>query len=723
MTVYAHTKEGAGPDEWQELQAHLDNVAKLMASFCEPFQAGQWGHIIGELHDIGKHVPLFQKRLTGEYTKSVDHKGVGARLLESLGSGFGRIGAYCVAGHHGGLPDYSGAKNGCSFKKLVVKAAALPDGVKDPLQGYVEPPLPFRLNHPFQCAFFTRMLFSALVDADFLDTEAFVDAEKSSWRSPGPSLEALVEGLDKKLTTFDKAGRINKLRAKILTHCRAKAALKPGLFTLTVPTGGGKTLTSMAFALDHALLHGKRRIVYVIPYTSIIEQNAQIFRDIFPDNSVIEHHSNFDSQRIFQDDYAEESLQARRHRLACENWDSPVVVTTNVQFFESLFSHKVSQCRKLHNLADSVIILDEAQMLPVNFLAPCLRVLEELAENYGASVVLCTATQPALRREDFSIGLSGLNEERELAPDPDRMHRAFKRTELVALGELALPEVADWVREREQVLCIVNTRSRAFELFERVRDTAGTWHLSALMCPAHRSRQLDAIRRELVSGNPCRVISTQLIEAGVDVSFPEVIREVAGLDSITQAAGRCNRGGEFGNDAVVSIFTPAEGLPPIFRVPAAYTGSVLCGAEGKDPFSPDAIRKYFTLYYWNNVAKMDEKNVMTELNSPKCQWNYRMASAKFKLIDTVMIPVVIPYGDRAKKLISSLEYMAHPGAVLRKLQQYTVQIYSHQFASLDEMGAIEWVAETCAVLCREELYDEQFGLLVSGGCTLEDFLA
>nr|WP_321513836.1 CRISPR-associated helicase Cas3' [uncultured Pseudodesulfovibrio sp.] len=721
MAIYAHTLENAESDAWQTLEEHLVNVADLAAAFSGPFHAAEWGRAVGLLHDIGKHRPEFQKRLTGESKNPADHKGTGARLFENLGTRFGLLGAYCVAGHHSGLPDYYGTKNGKSLGEIVRQAASLPAWVANPLEGMAEPEFPFALRNAFQASFFTRMLFSALVDADFLDTEAFMEAEKSSGRVEGPPLEELRDALDNTLAAFNKPGRINELRAEILTHCRDKAALEPGLFTLTVPTGGGKTLTSMAFALDHALLHGKRRIVYVVPYTSIIEQNAQVFRDIFPPHSVIEHHSTFDAHRRFREDGGDESLVAKRHRLACENWDSPIVVTTNVQFFESLFASKTSKCRKLHNLADAVIVLDEAQMLPVEFMDPCLRALEELAANYGTSVVLCTATQPALRREDFSCGLEGLGEHRELAPDPGRIHEAFKRTELHDLGDMALADVADMVREREQVLCIVNTRARAAELFGLVGDEPGARHLSAVMCPAHRSERLVEIRRMLADRQPCRVVSTQLVEAGVDVSFPEVIREMAGLDSITQAAGRCNREGEREGVAPVSVFNPTEGLPRAFAGQAHHTQSVL--RSGKDPFSPEAITQFFKLHYWLQQDKLDSKRVMDELCDDNGEWSFREAAKKFRLIQSPMVPIIILFNGQADALVNSLRYAEQHGGILRKLQQYTVQIYESQFAALDAAGAVEWVADAYAVLCKMDYYDDMFGLTVPDVCNPEDFLA
>ena len=734
MILYAHTKDSAARDEWQELDDHLQAVARMAESHSAWFRSEEWGRLLGLLHDIGKCNPDFQARLTGENRKHADHKGTGARLLDGLGSGFGRIGSYCVAGHHGGLPDFSNTQNGKSLRRIIEDAFVLPGDRPTPLAGVGDPQLPFAPDDPFQLSFFTRMLFSTLVDADFLDTERFMDPEKSGWRDPGPSLEVLADALDRHLATFNGSGRINGLRAEILASCREKAALAPGLFTLTVPTGGGKTLSSMVFALDHARKHGLRRVVYVIPYTSIIEQNAAVFRAVFKDlpGAVVEHHSTFDSRKAFgEEDNARESAAARSHRLACENWDAPVVVTTNVQFFESLFAAKPSRCRKLHNLAGSVIVLDEAQMLPVEFLDPCLRALEELTVNYGCSVVLCTATQPALRREDFATGrkggvhgLPGLDAERELVPDPGRLHEAFKRTELRNLDELSLEDVAGLVRAREQVLCIVNTRTRATELFNMVRDEPGAHHLSGLMCPAHRSERLAEIRGMLERGEPCRVISTQLVEAGVDISFPEVVREMAGLDSIVQAAGRCNREGEREGPAPVSVFRPAEGMRGRFSAQAGHAESVLRNLEeGGDPFSPEAIRHYFRLHYWLQPS-LDKKDVLRHLDSPGLEWRFREAERLFKLIDNQsMRPVIVPWDDRAAELLRRLHFAEHPGGVLRELQQYTVQVYENQLIALNDAGAIEWVADTYAVLCRPEQYDDRLGLRMPEEWRAEDFLA
>ena len=709
MIYYAHTIKDNPPATWQKLEDHLANVGELTAKFAGIFNASEWGHIIGLLHDIGKYRPEFQEKLTKQSARRVDHKGVGAKVAHESLDNPGKLMSYCIAGHHGGLPNggYSSSFGGATLKDLIQQAVDLPAEARHILTNLNMPGLPFQPKDAFQLTFFVRMLFSALVDADFLDTEAFLEPDKAKHRFPGPALEDLQEQLDRKMTAFTTKGRINLLRAEILNHSINQADLEPGLFTLTVPTGGGKTLTSMAFALKHAVKYGLRRIVYVIPYTSIIEQNARVFRDIFPPDTVIEHHSNFD-HGIF-DENKDQFGSGLRHRLACENWDSPVVVTTNVQFFESLYAAKPSRCRKLHNLAGSVIILDEAQMLPVKYLRPCLKALDELAKNYKASIVLCTATQPALsKRDDFK---HGLEEIREIAPDPKRMHKEFLRTRLEDVGILSLQGVADYICGKNQILCIVNTRARAGKLFDLIKSEQGARHLSALMCPAHRTLILDKISADLKQDRPCLVISTQLIEAGVDISFPEVIREYSGLDSIVQAAGRCNREGENAGLGKVSVFMPEEGLAPAFKQKAGNAGSTL-RHYSDDPFSPEAVEYYFSETYWLQQERLDENKILDEFDIPRPNWAFQDVSDRFRIIDHKMVPVIIPYDEQAEKLIQSLRFADSRGEILRSLQQYTVQIYKHQLDKLDSTGALEFIDGSYAVLIDQETYTPETGLVV-----------
>ena len=506
--------------------------------------------------------------------------------------------AACIAGHHAGLPDGSSPDDACLLKRLKKEVPPLQGG--DPMPATLEPPgkFPFRPQGkrlPFQVAFFTRMLFSCLVDADFLDTERFLDPDKASWREGFPPLAALQERFwEGYHARFSKGepSEIDRRRRKILDACLAGAEEPPGLFSLTVPTGGGKTLSSLAFAMKHASRHSLDRIIYVVPYTSIIEQNAAVFRDFLGDDAVLEHHSAVDPDRSGEGG-SEANEAMRRMELAAENWDAPLVVTTAVQFFESLFANRTSRCRKLHNICRSVVILDEAQMLPVPFLIPCIEAIRELAANFGTTVVLCTATQPALgRNAEFD---RGLEEVREIVADPRVLYEEFRRVEVEKAGTLSFDGVAARLREHPRVLSVVNTRREAVELYERIRESAGACHLSALMCAEHRSKKLAGIKAMLKAGEACRLVSTRLIEAGVDIDFPVVFRAVAGLDSIAQAAGRCNREGRLPRPGRLIVYTPEEGVPPgPFRPPAECAEEIMMKYE--DPLSSRPSRSISAFY-------------------------------------------------------------------------------------------------------------------------------
>lgn len=558
------------------------------------------------------------------------------------------------------------------------------------------------------------MIYSCLVDADFLDTEQFLDPERAKLRQDRPTLADLKQPLFFRLRQFCADSEINQKRARILQECIQAAPKAPGLFTLTVPTGGGKTLSSLAFAVRHGLMHGMERVIYVIPFTSIIEQNAGIFRSILGDEAVLEHHSMFEPKAT-SEDKQDDSIQAKRHRMACENWDAPLIVTTNVQFFESFFANRSSRCRKLHNIANSVIILDEAQMLPERYLRPCLETIRELAANYGCTIVLCTATQPALTKSSaFPFGLPEARVT-EIMEDPQALHAAFKRVQLKTVGPVSDTRIAEHILKRKQVLCIVNTRRHAHELFNGIRDLPGAFHLSARMCPAHRSEVLDRIRRSLKTDQPCRVVATQLVEAGVDLDFPAVFREMAGLDSIAQAAGRCNRNAEM-KSGEVFVFQPEDGrIPRLFRRAAGAADSVLRRFE--DPFEPKAINEYFTQAYWLAGDELDKKEIMTDLESGVVQGDFpfRQVAKRFHLIESEMIPVIVPWDRRAEKLLKSLEYAEFPGSFLRGLQPYTVQIYSHEFAQLKTSGGIKMIQDTYAALVSlAPFYRPDVGLNISG---------
>ncbi len=498
MKYYAHSLKGFPPEVWQSLEDHLQNVSKLAANSADNFGARMWATILGDNHDLGKGTRPWQaylRRANGvvdEFEKFYEghppHAAVGAQWLFENSREAGKLLAYCIAGHHGGLPNWKDSSTSGLVEKLNQQFAKVEIAL--PIQE-IPDDLPFKIDNErfgFQLQFFVRILFSCLVDADFLDTENFLDRKKNNWRSTYPETEVLYGRFWRNFNFMrdeaDHTSKVNQQRERVLDDCLQSAKLESGLFSLTVPTGGGKTLASLAFALNHAQHHGKRRIIYVIPFTSIIEQNAKVFRNMLGDDAILEHHCNF-----LPDDSDWQT------RLAAENWDAPVIVTTNVQFFNSFYANKTSKCRKLHNVANSIIIFDEVQAIPVEKLKPCLEVIKELSLNYGVTSILCTATQPAINfSEQFGAGLKNV---REIIKDIPTLFAALKRTEEIFIGELSEQDVANQLLQNEQVLCIVNTRQQALDIFNSLPESDANIHLSALMHPAHRTKRLDEIRNRL----------------------------------------------------------------------------------------------------------------------------------------------------------------------------------------------------------------------------------
>lgn len=570
----------------------------------------------------------------------------------------------------------------------------------------------------FQVACFTRMLFSCLVDADFLATEEFMNLQQSQQR-PGvtPALGEMRLVLDRYLEekrAGAPAGVVTQCRQQVLNACRQAASQSPGFFSLTVPTGGGKTLSSLAFALSHAEHHQLSRVIYAIPFTSIIEQTAGIFKEVFRplgDELVLEHHSNLDPL-----------TESVRNRLASENWDAPLVVTTNVQFFESIFAAKTSRCRKLHRIAQSVIILDEAQSLPTDRLRPCLAVLEELVRNYGCTVVLCTATQPAIEcSAQFPIGLKNV---REIISDRQLLNQQMKRVQIQSLGILTDAELIERLREHKSSLTIVNTRGHAAKLYrelvEQVGDDSGIYHLSTLMCGQHRAKVLTKIRKRLQENRRCQVISTQLIEAGVDVDFPVVFRALSGLDSIAQAAGRCNREGRL-PIATVYVFDPKGIQLRGYLASTAQSANELIPRYHQDLLAPEAIHEYFNLHYWKQVGenkwdKTTDQGVMNCFPGGKeLAFNFRDAADRFQLIESDGVSVFVPYGEEGARLLDQLRTRGPDRLLMRRLQRYTVtlfeQLYRLMFRDLelwkDPAGRGEF-----PILVSPGAYDDKLGVRI-----------
>jgi CRISPR-associated endonuclease/helicase Cas3 len=757
--IFAHSLENPDQGDWELLADHLTLVGTLAGDFARNFGADTVGVVAGRLHDIGKMSAAFQSYIKGNGAlKGPDHATAGAREATRLyGPHLGRILAYCIAGHHAGLAD-GGSEHvpGTLTHRLLTKEIEPYAGWEDhagtiPEKSLIRVPAPLSAESQhsgFERAFFIRMLFSALVDADFLATEHFYALAKPDGqqvkRGFTNSLETLRDRLDTKLADkTSTATEVNRLRSHILTHVRAQANQTPGLFSLTVPTGGGKTLTSLAFALDHAIAHGLNRIVYVIPYTSIIEQTAQVFRDaVGDDGDVLEHHSavEWDPKGDEQfDDEGKEGL--KKLSRDAENWDVRIVVTTSVQFFESLFAARTSACRKLHNLAKSVIILDEAQTLPLPLLRPCLAAIETLATGYGASIVLCTATQPALSKQDeFEKGLENV---RELAPDPQHLYNKLKRVRVeIAPEPVSDDALAAELRAQDQVLCIVNSRAHARDLFGRIKDAPGARHLTTLMCPLHRRAALAEIRQDLKAEKPVRLIATSLIEAGVDVDFPTVWRAMTGLDSIAQAAGRCNREGGLKDksgqlvEGTVNIFHPAEvadrkASAEIMQL-AQKAEEILRTRDG-DPLGLDMIRAYFAGVYWMKTSGATDqldakcladgtKGILPAIAATASALNFPFAQIAdaFRFIEDMMQPVIVPYhaaGQResVESLVNSLSYVERPGAIARKLALYSVPVPRNDCANLIKEKAARYVnfekfGEQFILLENEHLYTTESGL-------------
>ncbi|MDS4015613.1 MAG: CRISPR-associated endonuclease Cas3'' [Candidatus Accumulibacter sp.] len=774
----AHVRSENGRVIAHSLPAHLDAVAHLAAGFAAAFGAAPWGELAGRWHDLGKFRAGFQRyiRQSGDADAHIEgrvasadktHSAAGALWAQAhlaavdrrAGPVIARVLAYLIAGHHSGLADWSGdnhslhnrfARSETQQELLDTLAAGPPPELLHPPPASL-PSLDDLLRYrdrdiPGRFALWLRMLFSCLVDADFLDTECFMAPEKGQRRSGFLSLEEmharLLDHLERLAQTVNERGEaastVNQRRTYVLHACLERANCPPGVFRLSVPTGGGKTLSSLAFALRHASVHGKRRIVFAIPYTSIIEQTAEVFRDIFGDENVVEHHSSLDP---------DPRQETHRSRLACENWDAPLIVTTNVQLLESLFAHRTGRCRKLHNLVGSVVILDEAQLLPVHYLQPVVDVLRLLVFDYGVTLLLCTATQPTLEMPasfDLARSLRGFaaGEVREIIDDVPALYAALTRVCVQRPANLqqrcTWPELAREIAAHEAVLTIVGRRQDARELHGELAQCSGRdglWHLSGLMCARHRSDTIGAIRhalahrrRALAEGEPAppvRVVSTQLVEAGVDLDFPVVYRALAGLDSIAQAAGRCNREGRL-QLGEVHVFVPPTAAPPgLLRMAEQATRLVWSTLPADaDPLAVDLFADYFRRLYGD--AQLDAHGICDLLRvAAGAEVNFRTAAEKFRLIDpdegaTVFVRYRRDADDQ--QVDALLHKLLHDGPerwLLRKLQTYGVTIYQHDLHRLLASGDVLALPGDCAGLYMQSpdndlFYDPTLGANLCG---------
>ena len=725
--AFAHIARDGEGWRFHSLDDHLRATGEIAAGFAAAFASEDWARLAGLWHDLGKHRQSFQaylRAVTGYEPRDgapqrVDHSTAGAiHALNELGP-TGRLIAYVIAGHHAGLADWHPGEHGGSLSQRLGRRELLDDARASGLipadllavtAPRSAPPTMGSASEIEGMHLWVRMLYSCLVDADFLDTERFYDPTRSGERSGWPALETLREQLVRHQDSMESRRWVDVVRTRIRKEAVAKADLPPGFFSLTVPTGGGKTLTSLRFAFEHARVHGHRRVIYAIPYLSIIEQTADVFRKIVSDG-FLEHHSNLDPDERNQ-----------RSRAAAENWDAPLIVTTAVQLFESLFASRGSRCRKLHNIAGSVIVLDEAQLLPPDFLEPILAVLRALVDGYGVSVILCTATQPALAsRSSFGSTFRGLEGVRELIDDPDALFTELDRVRIEWPHDIS--EKMDWtdvagrLAAERQVLCVVNSRADCRALVAAMPPETDAVHLSALMCAEHRSVVIARVKSQLLAGDPVRLISTQLIEAGVDIDFPVVFRALAGLDSIAQSAGRCNREGKVDRGRVV-VFVPPKPAPiGHLRRGEQATHSVLATIEASDRMRPAAFRRYFERFYAE--ASLDRRGITPLLadGARRLEFGFRTAAERFQMVaDEGTATVIVPFGDGASRLAELRRSMARTEGpdrwLLRSLQRFTVTVHRGHLLALLRAGALTEVQPDVFALDQPERYDARLGLLV-----------
>ncbi|MBV9690787.1 MAG: CRISPR-associated helicase Cas3' [Ktedonobacteraceae bacterium] len=704
MKSIAHTKNAEG--KRQDLEEHLRNVADATGQYCASFGGEIFGRYAGLLHDIGKYDPAFQQYLLNaeqnpaKRLRGPDHKGAGTVLAQMAEAG-GSL-AFLINGHHGGLAARSDLKTNIKERMVnnaVQDAIATAKRTLPELQAIVHDLIPTHIRTELERELFVRMAFSALVDADFLDTEQHFNAGKSPERDNHWHISGLWERF---ATSYRQSfadvpqSNLNTIRAEVYQYCLNAADLAPGFFRLTVPTGGGKTLASLAFALQHALKYDRERIIYAIPYTSIIDQTAGVFRGIFADEQAcIEHHSDI----AMQDPQYPTPAEIQR-RLAAENWDASLIVTTTVQLFESLLGCNTGKCRKLHNIARSVIVLDEVQMLPVHLLTTILDVLRQLVAYYGVTVVLCTATQPDFESRQ---GFEGLPDIREIVPAPERYFARLQRVEyqLPLAGETwTWEQVAARVQEEQQILVIVNTRRDAAQLLDLLtpddtieqEEDPALFHLSTRLCGAHRREVLQEVRLRLRTGEPCRLIATQVIEAGVDVDFPLVMRAIGPLDRIVQAAGRANREGRMPHPGTVIVFAPEDGHIP----KGSYTlGTDIAKGLLRDGqanlHDPNIYQAYFRDYY--SYPNRDPEDI----EGTRKRFDYPLVAEKFRMIEDDSMPVVVKYASpesedehAVENLFNKIRSSSHR-EYLRALQPYTVNLLAYEFKKAQDNKLVQEV--------------------------------
>lgn len=700
----AHTP-GKGNDQWHELKQHLGKVANLAEGFADKFKAGKLGYYAGLWHDLGKYNPDFQKYLdechngTGSYIKKVPHAIHGAKLAWDLYKLTPL--ALLIYGHHAGLHQKATLESKLKDPKYegdykIACANAEQELGKLQIDEDFNPLVRNLLTDSYSYDLLTRLLFSCLVDADYLDTEEHFKPEQTIQRQQWIDLIDLWTKLEidrEEVIQTAEISLVNQVRREVYEACLDAAELPAGVFRLAVPTGGGKTLSGLSFALKHAIKHRLNRVIITVPYTSIIEQTVNVYRGILGENAVLEHHSAANTEQFYSDDKEETNDDARQQyakaRLATQNWDAPLIVTTTVQLFESLFANRPSKCRKLHNIVNSVIILDEVQTLPVGLLSPILSVLGELCDRYQVTVVLCTATQPAFTGNTGY--LKGLKNVRDIiAPDLAIQHfQNLRRVnyELHLQGWLWSELIDDLIAHKHhQALIVLNTRKDTLAVLDVLNshsddfDKADIFHLSTLLCGKHRREVLATVKARLKDNLPCILVSTQVVEAGVDLDFPAVYRAVGPLDRIVQAAGRCNREGKLGLGRVV-IFQPSEGKVPQGEYQTAVDETIrLLKRENLNLHDPSIFEEYFQCLYQSGADIHQIQDLRKRLDFPE-------VAKKFRLISDDTTSVIIEYDDKVRKRLRELNYRDINAGDYRFLQPYMVSLRNYEFLQGKELCA------------------------------------
>lgn len=711
--IISHIKYIEDKNDWllQSNKDHCDGVAKLADKFASEFGMCEWGRVLGLLHDKGKEQITFQQHIKKEsgYSPTIkvigdfNHSYVGALIAKKQYKELADFLSPQIAGHHRGLYDYDSLIN--ELKKEIPSDVSVD---KELIQLSTEKIKDIKCKEDWH--HMSRMLYSCLVDADFLDTESFMDSKSAELRMGKATLEELYPKLDLYLHNLNDGSKctdVNLIRNQVQCQCAEMSSSVQGFYSLTVPTGGGKTLSSLVWAMKHALHNKLHRIIIAIPYTSIIVQTASVLKSIFGEENVLEHYSNMNIENI-NDEKCKKMMQ-----LATENWDYPIIVTTNVQLFESMIGYKPSDCRKLHNIVNSVLILDEVQTLPTDFLQPIVDTLKTYNRLFNVSVLLTTASQPVLSGiiegccSKFKF--KGIDEIKEIIPSEYNLHNRLKRVKLeIDNGGNTYEEIAEKLKYHKRVLCIVNTRKDAKELYCRLPKEGITLHLSRMMCPEHIMTTIKILKESLINDDNTiiRVIATQLIEAGVDIDFPVVYRQESGLDSVLQAAGRCNREGKYGIGITYVFSLSKEKRLLQGSIKDANNARLALGDEN-DWFDPQVMTKYFEQLYCRKES-FDIKDLKFYLYNPR-QILFETASKKFKLIDDNSIAVIVNWKD-SLELVSKLKKYGPSYQLMHQLSKYTVGIRENDMKKLKEMGCVEEQYEGVFVIEDRNQYNKNIGL-------------